>query len=83
MLHILSDKKRRKFYEYNIDNNSTVLFENDIEKGNMFGFTENYIRVTAKYDPLLVNELRPVRLKAINTDGIMEVDEIEENILSH
>jgi threonylcarbamoyladenosine tRNA methylthiotransferase MtaB len=83
MLHILSDKKRRKFYEENIGHTSTVLFENDIEEGSMFGFTENYIRVKAKYDPLLINELKPVKLKAINTIGIMEVEEVEEIILSH
>jgi hypothetical protein len=31
--------------------NFTVLFENDIENGMMHGFTENYIRVGAQYDP--------------------------------
>lgn len=83
MLHILSDKKRRKFYEENIGNTSTVLFENDLEEGNMFGFTENYIRVTAKYDPLLVNETRRVKLTSINDNGIMEVNELDEVILTH
>src|SRR5690606_23390848 len=38
MLHILSDKKRRKFYEGNLGTEATVLFENDIEDGMMHGF---------------------------------------------
>jgi threonylcarbamoyladenosine tRNA methylthiotransferase MtaB len=83
MLHILSDKKRRKFYEENTGTKATVLFENDIENGNMHGFTENYIRVTAKYDPVLINELRKVKLTGINSQGMMEVEDVFENVLSH
>lgn len=77
MLHILSDKKRRYFYEQHIGKNATVLFENDIENGKMMGFTENYIRVAAKYDPLLINELKPVLLTEINQEGVVEVAEPE------
>lgn len=73
MLHILSDKKRRKFYEENIGREFNVLFENDIEEGKMHGFTDNYIRVTAQYDPLLINELKRVRLTEINAKGLVEV----------
>lgn len=83
MLHILSDKKRRKFYEENIGATSTVLFENDVEKGMMHGFTENYIRVVAKYDPVLINELRTVRLISINDAGLMEVEETNQEVLVH
>ncbi len=83
MLRNLSEKKRRKFYEEQIGTQKTVLFEEDIEDGYMFGFTENYIRVKAKYDPVLINELKPVLLTAIGPDGSMEVDEIEDKIYSH
>lgn len=76
MLHILSDKKRRKFYEGNLGTEATVLFENDIEDGMMHGFTENYIRVTAKYDPVLVNEMMRVKLTAISDRGPVEVEEV-------
>lgn len=74
MLHILSDKKRRHFYEQNIGAETKVLFENDIEDGMMHGFTDNYIRVSAKYDPILINEILPVRLSAINERNLMEVE---------
>jgi threonylcarbamoyladenosine tRNA methylthiotransferase MtaB len=83
MLHILSDKKRRRFYEENIGNDATVLFENDVENGFMHGFTENYVRVTAKYDPLLINELRNVRLTGINQDGLVEVEETFSEVVAH
>jgi threonylcarbamoyladenosine tRNA methylthiotransferase MtaB len=83
MLHSLSEKKRRKFYEDNLGNDATVLFENDIENGMMHGFTENYIRVTAKYDPVLVNELRKVKLTSINNNGLVEVEDAEVEVFLH
>jgi threonylcarbamoyladenosine tRNA methylthiotransferase MtaB len=83
MLHILSDKKRRKFYEDNLNTEVTVLFENDVENGMMHGFTENYVRVVAKYDPILINELKRVRLTGINSNGLAEVQEVESEILHH
>ena len=83
MLHILSDKKRRKFYEENLGKDYRVLFENDIEDGRMHGFTENYIRIAAKYDPVLVNELRNVRLSAINDRGLVEIEESFTEVLTH
>jgi len=83
MLHILSDKKRRKFYEDHVGHDFTVLFENDIEHGMMHGFTENYIRVTAKYDPMLINELKPVKLTSINEKGLAEVEEIMPEVIRH
>ena len=77
MLHILSDKKRRYFYEQQIGKDFTVLFEEDIENGMMQGFTENYVRVTAKYDPLLINETKLVSLKSINENMLVEVEEVD------
>jgi threonylcarbamoyladenosine tRNA methylthiotransferase MtaB len=75
MLHILSEKKRRHFYESNIGAARTVLFENDVSDGLMRGFTENYIRVTARYDPMLINEMKPVILSSLRPDGLMEAIE--------
>jgi len=83
MLHILSDKKRRYFYEQHLGSTQTALFENDIEEGLMHGFTENYIRVAAKYDPLLINELKKVVIAGINDKGHAEVEEAETELLAH
>jgi threonylcarbamoyladenosine tRNA methylthiotransferase MtaB len=50
----------------------------------MHGFTENYVKVRAKYDPMLVNELTKVVLSAI-IDGepmLVDVTAVEE-VLQH
>ena len=78
MLHILSDKKKRFFYESQIGKQFSVLFEEDIENGNMHGWTENYVRATAKYDPMLINETKQVCLSSINDKMLVEVVEVEE-----
>jgi threonylcarbamoyladenosine tRNA methylthiotransferase MtaB len=80
MLRNLSVKKRRNFYQENLGTEEIVLFENDIENGQMFGFTRNYIRVSAKFDPLLINETFPVYLSGINENGVMEVREIPSRV---
>jgi len=78
MLHILSDKKRRAFYETQLNKIEKVLFEGDIKDGFMRGFTRNYVKVKAKYDPVLVNELKSVHLTNISSDGDVEITESEE-----
>lgn len=83
MLHILSDKKRRYFYEQQLGKTFTVLFEEDIEDGQMQGFTENYVRITAKYDPLLINETKQVQLVSINEKMLVEVEEPEQVYEKH
>jgi len=82
MLHILSDKKRRAFYDTQLNKTAEVLFEGDIKDGFMHGFTRNYVKVKAKYDPVLVNELKNVYLTKISHDGDVEITESEE-ILIH
>lgn len=77
MLHSLSEKKRRAFYDSQVGRNAEVLFEADSKTGFMHGFTENYVKVRAKYDPLLVNELRSVNLERLSADGDMEITEMK------
>lgn len=83
MLHILSDKKRRAFYEQNIGKSLHVLFENDVEDGKINGFTENYVRVSAHYDPLLINEIKKVKLIGLEANGTVAVEEAESEVLAH
>lgn len=82
MLHILSDKKRRYFYEQHIGSEQDVLFESEENEGFMTGFTSNYIKVSAKYDPLLINDIKRIKLSGINADMLMEIEELEE-VLAH
>ena len=76
MLHILSDKKKRAFYEENVGSERTVLFEAEEDEGIMFGFTENYVKVKTPFDTSLVNQFRKVKLTAIDRDGIMKIEVI-------
>ena len=69
MLHILSEKKRREFYESQLGRTGQVLFEDSNTDGMMEGFSENYVRFVAEYDPLLVNTIQPVRFKSISDQG--------------
>lgn len=78
MLRSLSEKKKRFFYNEQLGKTATVLFEDDIEDGLIHGFTENYLRVAVKYDPLLINDLRNVELVEINNSGNISVKENEE-----
>lgn len=82
MLHILSDKKRRAFYETQLGKDALVLFEADHKEGFMHGFTSNYVKVKVKYDPVLVNELKTVKLTALLPGGEVSVTEAQE-ILTH
>lgn len=77
MLTILSEKKHRAFYEKHLGEVRTVLFEHEQHDAFMYGFTDNYIKVKAKYDPLLTNELHRVRLLEIDADGTVLVADAE------
>lgn len=81
MLHILSEKKRRVFYESQTGKTDEVLFEADHKDGFMHGFSRNYVKVKAAYDPLMINEIRYVRFENIAPDGDMEIIETAENLV--
>lgn len=83
MLHILSDKKRRYFYESQVGKQGKVLFEEDIKDGKMYGFSDNYIKIEAQYDPLLINEVVDVNYTQLNDSGYMEVEQVDTLWLQH
>lgn len=83
MLHILSEKKRRAFYESQLNSQGEVLFESDVKDGYMHGFTKNYVKVRTWYDPLLVNEVVPVKLLSISEAGTVDIEEMAETIILH
>ena len=83
MLRILSEKKKRLFYESNVGREAFVLFEDDVDHGMMHGFTENYIRVQAKYDPVLINEVKKVQLMGLDSRTIMNVEETQSELITH
>ncbi|OEK07621.1 tRNA (N(6)-L-threonylcarbamoyladenosine(37)-C(2))-methylthiotransferase MtaB [Flavivirga aquatica] len=74
MLRGLSVKKRRAFYENQLNSSKTVLFESENKEGYIHGFTENYVKVKAPWNPELVNTLHPVELTKIDDDGIVRFE---------
>ena len=76
-LHMLSDKKKRAFYETNVGKSGIALFENEDNEGVMHGFTENYVRVKVPYDASLSNTFQKVSLDEIDRDGVMKVTLVE------
>jgi threonylcarbamoyladenosine tRNA methylthiotransferase MtaB len=73
MLHILSDKKKRAFYESQVGKTGTVLVEAEEENGYLHGFSENYIKVKILFDEKLVNTFVKVTFLEIDRDGVMKV----------
>ena len=69
MLRVLSAKKRRAFYESQLGTERTLLYEGENKEGYIQGFTENYVRVKAPWDPSLVNTFQTVHLDRIDVDG--------------
>lgn len=78
-LHILSDKKKRYFYEQQLGKAVTVLFETENHDGFMHGFTENYLKIKAPFNPNFVNQLKRVIPFKLDHEGLMLAEvQIEE-----
>ncbi|MBL4604262.1 MAG: tRNA (N(6)-L-threonylcarbamoyladenosine(37)-C(2))-methylthiotransferase MtaB [Flavobacteriaceae bacterium] len=78
MLRGLSVKKRRAFYETQLGNTSTVLFESQNKEGYIHGFTENYVKVKTPWNPELVNTLHEITLTKIDEDGSVRFDFVKQ-----
>ena len=74
MLRGLSAKKRRAFYEKQIGTSRSVLFESENKAGYIHGFTENYVKVKAPWNPELVNTIHQVNLTTIDDDGLVRFE---------
>lgn len=78
MLRGLSVKKRRGFYEKELNTNHMVLFESENKEGYIHGFTENYVKVKTPWNPDLVNTLHDITLTKIDEDGIVRFNFVKE-----
>lgn len=74
ILHLLSDRKKRHFYEQNKGQIRTALIESEQDEGWMYGFTDNYVKVRLPFDLSLANKLVEVRLTKINSDDSMDCE---------
>lgn len=82
MLRGLSVKKRRAFYESQLGNTLTVLFESENKEGYIHGFTENYVKVKAPWNPELINTLHTVTLAKIDEDGLVRFDFVDAEVIA-
>jgi len=82
MLTILSEKKRRYFYEQHIGQTRPVLFEQYADKNRMSGFTDNYIKIEAPSDESLLNEIAEVELMDFSKDGNVAVRVLNTSIFA-
>lgn len=83
MLRGLSVKKRRAFYEKQLESQRTVLFESENKGGYILGFTENYVKVKTPWNPELVNTLHDVQLTNIDEDGLVRFEFLKNPILTN
>lgn len=70
MLHILSDKKRRFFYDQFVNTARPVLFEN-MKQGKLLGHTDNYIQVQLDETAERINTIQHVKL-TLNHGAVMD-----------
>lgn len=68
MLLDISDEKLHRFYASQQGTLRKVLFEHTKRGGKMHGFSENYVKLYADYDPLLVNRITEVTVGAYNEE---------------
>ena len=81
MLRGLSVKKRRAFYENQLGTLRTVLFEGENKQGYIHGFTENYVKVKAPWNPELVNTTHRIELTEIAEDGLVRFELASEAVM--
>lgn len=55
ILHAVSDRKLKAFYQSQQGREAVVLWESKNDKGMMHGFTENYVKVSCPYDKAKIN----------------------------
>jgi threonylcarbamoyladenosine tRNA methylthiotransferase MtaB len=80
MLHILSEKKKRAFYETQLGKTEYVIFETEQNNNKMHGFTRNYIKTSIPYTKELINKLTPIILKEIDNDGDVAAELIFQTV---
>ena len=73
MLRSLSEKKRRIFYNSQINSLKPVLFESENKLGYIYGYTDNYVKVRHPWSPKLSNKIVQAKLTDIDNDGFVRI----------
>jgi len=74
MLRGLSAKKLVAFYETQLGKTKPVLFEKAKKEDLMFGFTDNYVKVSYPYKKEMINSIQKVKLTEIDANGNVAID---------
>ena len=74
MLRVLSEKKRRFFYQSQLNKMKNILFESENKQGYINGYTENYIKVRMPWNPSLSNQIVRGRLQKIDNEGYVRLE---------
>ncbi len=77
ILHQLSDKKTRYFYNQFVGQKAKILVEGNNQDGMISGFTENYLKVKIPFQEGLKNEIKEVILKDFNMEEICFYGELQ------
>ncbi|MFM2201549.1 MAG: hypothetical protein RL040_749 [Bacteroidota bacterium] len=67
-LRMLSDKKKRAFYNRFIGSQQRILWEGSDDEGVMYGFSENYLKVSQPWSSEAVNNITNVGMGQLNSD---------------
>lgn len=78
-LRILSEKKKRAFYEQFVGQEMAVLFEENREPGIMVGFTKNYLKVKSQEDSSLINSIETVILNELDYQTVFSAKVLVSN----
>lgn len=71
MLTILSEKKKRAFYQAYEGQTREVLFEKSKNPALMHGFTDNYVKIETAFSETKINQIHPIQLQEVNEAGDM------------
>jgi threonylcarbamoyladenosine tRNA methylthiotransferase MtaB len=78
MLRSLSEKKKRIFYNSQLNKIRTILFETENKFGYIHGYTDNYIKVRHPWSPGLSNKIIYAKLSKIDNEGFVRVKDLDK-----
>jgi threonylcarbamoyladenosine tRNA methylthiotransferase MtaB len=73
-LRMLSDKKKRAFYEPFAGSAQSILWEASEDEGLMHGFSENYLKVSRPWNPNAINSISTVTLGKLSGEMIYSAE---------
>ena len=73
-LRMLSDKKKRAFYEPFAGSAQSILWEASEDEGLMHGFSQNYLKVSRPWNPNAINSISTVTLGKLSGEMIYSAE---------